>query len=292
MQAPPAGGVIQGRHIGGWVPMQDFEGRVAVVTGAASGIGLGLCRRLAARGMKIAMCDIRPEPLQAAAAALGLGDAAETFVTDVSDAASVAETARAVEARFGRVDVLCNNAGVLVRGRAVEDISLQDWDWIVGVNLYGVIHGVRSFLPLIRRHGQGGHIVNTASISGFLVTDGRQTGSYQATKFAVVALSESLRSDLKDTGIGVSVLAPAGVRTGIYESTGTRPARFAGSAEDFPTPESVTDGMEPDVVADKVIAAIERNDLYIFTHPEARAWVEARNRRIMDAFDAQTGVPA
>ncbi|CAH1657467.1 MULTISPECIES: SDR family NAD(P)-dependent oxidoreductase [unclassified Chelatococcus] len=232
--------------------MRDLDRRVAVITGAASGIGLGMVRVFTAAGFQVAMCDIRNAELDAV---------------------------------FGRVDILANNAGVLLRGRTVEDVPLADWKWIVGVNLYGPINGIEFFLPRIRRHGQGGHIVNTASISGFLVAPGRLTAPYQATKFTLVALSEALLSDLAETGIGVSVLAPAGVKTSIYQSGEARPARFEGHSPAFPTPDTISEGVEPDDIARRVLAAIHSSAFCIFTHEDMRPWMEARHRRMMQAYD-------
>jgi len=197
--------------------MRELEGRTALVTGAASGIGLGMARSFAREGMSVVLCDIRGDRLDAALAEVrGLGKAI-AVTTDVSDRASVRAAGEAAVRQFGALHVACNNAGITIHGRSVAELTPQEWEWNIGVNLYGVIHGLEVFLPLIRQAGEG-HIVNTASIAGFQIGGHRRSGSYGAMKFAVVALSESIAHDLKDSPIGVSVLAPAAVKTRIYSS--------------------------------------------------------------------------
>ncbi|MBV8841039.1 MAG: SDR family NAD(P)-dependent oxidoreductase, partial [Alphaproteobacteria bacterium] len=182
----------------------------------------------------------------------------------------------------------CNNAGITIHGRSVAELTPQEWEWNVGVNFYGVVHGLEVFLPLIRRHGGEGHIVNTASIAGFQIGGHRRSGSYGAMKFAVVALSESIAHDLKDTPIGVSVLAPAAVKTRIYTSGENRPARFGGPYEEAGNKafqSELDDGLEPDTVGERVVRAIRRNEFYVFTHMHTKDWLMARHQRIIDAFD-------
>ncbi len=254
--------------------MKAFQGRVALVTGAAHGIGLGIARALAREGMRVAMAE------GATVAALPL---------DVSDFAAVARAAAEVEARFGTLHVLVNNAGVAPPPKPVSTIPLEEWAWLLGVNLYGVIHGVRAFLPLIRRHGEGGHIVNTASIAGFQVRPGRGTGGYAATKYAVVAFSESLAQELEGSGIGVSVLCPAAVNTTIYQSARRRPPQFGGPfAPPAPHPNQISleGGLPPDSVGERVVQAIRDEELFVFTHEEPRGWLEERHRRVLAAFDS------
>lgn len=269
--------------------MHQFEGKTAVVTGAASGIGLGLARTFARNGMAVALCDIRADRLDAALAEVrGLGARAIAVPTDVSDRASVAAAADKVIEAFGAVHIVCNNAGVTMHGKSVADMTPQEWDWIIGVNLYGVIHGVQIFLPLIRRHGGEGHIVNTASIAGFQVRPERKSGAYATTKYAVVAFSESLANDLADSPIGVSVLAPAAVNTEIYRSGENRPQRFGGPMAipgNDPLQEELKTGLEPDLVGERVLHAIRERELYVFTHLGPRAWLDERHQRICDAFD-------
>jgi NAD(P)-dependent dehydrogenase (short-subunit alcohol dehydrogenase family) len=271
--------------------MRELEGKTAVVTGAGSGVGLGLARTFARHGMAVVLCDIRGDRLDAALAEVrGLGAPAIAAVTDVSDRASVQAAARAAVAAFGALHVACNNAGVTIHGKSVADLSPPEWDWIIGVNLYGVIHGIETFLPLIRSHGTEGHIVNTASIAGFQVRGTRRSGAYAATKFAVVALTESLAHDLAGTPIGVSVLAPAAVKTRIYVSGENRPARFGGPYEEpgnNPLQRELEGGgLAPDTVGERVVRAIRERELYVFTHMEQKEWLMARHRRIIDAYDA------
>jgi NAD(P)-dependent dehydrogenase (short-subunit alcohol dehydrogenase family) len=269
--------------------MRQLEGKTAIVTGAGSGIGLGLARTFARHGMSVALCDIRKDRLDAALAEVrGLRARAIAMPTDVSDRASVREAAEQTVKAFGALHVACNNAGVTIHGRSIADLSPQEWDWLIGVNLHGVIHGIETFLPHIRSHGQEGHIVNTASIAGFQVRGGRRSGAYAATKFAVVALSESLAHDLAGTPVGVSVLAPAAVKTRIYVSGDNRPDRFGGPYEEpgnNPFQQELETGLEPDEVGERVVRAIRGHELYVFTHMETKDWLLARHRRIIDAFD-------
>ncbi len=268
--------------------MRDFNGKVAVVTGAASGIGLGMARAFGREGMKVAMLDVRRDQLDAALDDVkGLQINAIGVETDVSDAKSVEAAAARVEAEFGRVDIVCNNAGVLIHDKAVADISLPEWDWILSVNLHGVIHGVRAFLPRIRKHGEGGHIVNTASIGGFQVGAAMRTPAYAVSKFAVVALTEGLRNDLAGTNIGVSVLAPAAVDTGIYRSTQHKPEKFGGpDTGPDATPDILRAGARPDQIGRRVLDAIKHDDFYIFTHIETRDWLLKRHQAIIEGYDA------
>jgi NAD(P)-dependent dehydrogenase (short-subunit alcohol dehydrogenase family) len=241
--------------------MRHLEGKTAVITGAASGIGLGMARTFAREGMSVVLCDIRSDRL---------------------DAARVE-----VEA-FGAVHVVCNNAGVTMHGKSVADMAPAEWDWVIGVNLYGAIHGVQTFLPLIRAHGGEGHIVNTASIAGFVVNPERRSGAYATTKYAIVALSESLHADLADTPIGVSVLAPAAVNTEIYRSGDNRPDRFGGPyvlPGNNPLHEELKTGLHPDVVGERVVRAIRGRELFVFTHMQTKGWLDRRHQRVRDAFD-------
>ena len=184
------------------------------MTGAASGIGLGIAKALAGAGMNLVLADLQPDRLAAARQDIeALGAKAVGVTVDVSDAASVAAAGRAAEQAFGKLHVAVNNAGVAMHGTRVEDVSAEEWNWVIGVNVLGVINGIRTFVPMIRRHGEGGHVVNTASISGFFIRRGRNQGAYSMTKYAVVALSEALEQEVEDAGIGVSVLCPGAVET-------------------------------------------------------------------------------
>lgn len=257
--------------------MRDLAGRVAVITGAASGIGLALSRRLGADGMRVMMADIEEPALAAAAQSLAAeGIETATAVTDVSDAGSVDALASATLDRFGAVHVVCNNAGV-AGGGASWQIPLATWNWIVGVNLFGVVHGMRSFLPHLIEQGEG-HVVNTASVAGLIAAG--WLGPYSATKHAVVAVSESLYHELAASGsqVGVSVLCPGFVRTRIAESDRNWLARLGPepAAAEQPGSEEVRQavataiesGLDPAVVATAVRDAIVSNQFWILTNPE------------------------
>ena len=270
--------------------MKNLEGKTAVVTGAASGIGLGLARNFAKHGMAVVISDLPGDRLDEALENVrAQGGKAIAVPADVSDRAAVKNLADAALREFGTVHVVCNNAGITIHGKAVWEVTPQEWEWITSVNLHGVMYGIEIFLPIIQSHGDEGHMVNTASIAGFQVAAKRRSGAYAATKFGVVALTESMWNDLHDTPIGVSVLAPAAVKTRIYMSNEIRPARFGGSYKTDtlnPLQRELDFGLEPDVVGDRVVHAIRNRDLYIFTHMETKEWLLARHKRIIDAFDA------
>lgn len=267
--------------------MKDFKGKVAVVTGAGSGIGLGMAHTFAQQGMAIVLCDNRPETLEPAADQVRkLGGRALTVSVDVSDRATLERAADEAEKAFGQIDIVCNNAGVLIGGKPIEATTPPEWDWLIGINLYGVINGVQTFVPRIRKHGHGGHVVNTSSIGGFQVRGEMLTGAYSVTKYGVLALTEALAHDLDGTGIGVSVLAPGAVNTNIFRSAMHRPARYGGPELEDRTPDELKHGMSPDLVGRRVLAAIRDGDFYVFTHLETKPWLEARHARIIAAYDA------
>jgi NAD(P)-dependent dehydrogenase (short-subunit alcohol dehydrogenase family) len=270
--------------------MQHLEGKTAVVTGAASGIGLGMARAFAKNGMSVALSDINGDRLDAALENVrALGAKAIAVPTDVSQCGEVRNLADAVLKEFGAIHVACNNAGVTIHGKGIWEVTADEWDWITGVNLHGVMYGIQTFLPIIQSHGGEGHVVNTASIAGFQVAPNRRSGAYAATKFAVVALTETLWNDLHGTPVGVSVLAPAAVKTRIYKSNESRPERFGGpyrtTALNALQNELDAAGLDPDLVGDRVMLGIRNRDLYIFTHMQTKEWLLARHKRIIDAFD-------
>ncbi|MDH7796760.1 MULTISPECIES: SDR family NAD(P)-dependent oxidoreductase [unclassified Beijerinckia] len=269
--------------------MQNFQGKTAFITGAGSGIGLGMARTFARNGMNIVLCDIRRDALDDALAQVNkLGAQAIAIEVDTSVRASVdAATQQALDA-FGKVHVLCNNAGISMHGVPIEKLPVRDWEWVMGVNINGVIHGFQNFIPHMREHGEECHIVNTASIGGFRIQPGWDTGPYSMTKYAVVALSEALEQDLEGSNIGVSVLCPAAVKTGIFLSGRSRPERMGGS---FNRQESeqfshlLNEGFEPDMIGKRVLRAIRNGEFFIFTHLWPRELIQARHDRLVRAFD-------
>ncbi len=266
--------------------MKDFMGKTAVVTGAASGIGRALSLEFAGRGANVVMADIEAGPLEAARDEVaGNGAQAIAVPTDVTTEEAVEALADAAYDAFGAVHVVCNNAGVLVRG-SLLDADRKDWEWILSVNLWGVIHGVRAFVPRMLDGGEAGHVVNTASVAGHFAGD--HYGVYNTSKFAVVGLTESLGRDLRQTPIGVSMLCPAQVETGIFTNT-RRPEAFRKEAEDEAAPRRQSDDvLAPADVARMVLAGIENEDLYIFTHAEGRVLLEKRFARLMRGHEVQT----
>jgi NAD(P)-dependent dehydrogenase (short-subunit alcohol dehydrogenase family) len=270
--------------------MRDIRGKTAIVTGAASGIGLGIAKALAQAGANIVLADLRPEPLEAARQAIEMiGVRAVGVAIDVSDPKSVAAAGQAALDAFGTLHIAVNNAGVAMHGTPVDQVKLEEWEWVIGVNVKGVINGIRTFVPMIRSHGQGGHVVNTGSVSSLFVREGRNQGAYAMTKYAVLALSEALEQELAGSGIGVSVLCPGGVNTSIFESAATRPDRFGGSYR-RPEQEALKSGLhvgalDPLVVGRRVLKAIQDDEFYVLTHTGERDIISARFDRIRAAFD-------
>jgi len=273
--------------------MRELAGKTAFVTGGASGIGLALGRAFAQAGMKVMLADVEAAALQAAVKSL------QEFATDVrgtlcdvADPASVEHAAKRSFEAFGNVHVVCNNAGVAAGG-GIDNILVDNWRWVIDVNLMGVLYGIRSFVPHIRAHGEGGHIVNTSSMAG--MSGGLGFSPYHASKFAVVGMSEGLAVQLKPHGIGVSVLCPSFVRTRIGESGRNRLERYGPVQPLDPASPAaamvaeigrrIEAGLEPADVAARVLAAIRDDELYVFTHPGMRAEVEQRFATILAAMD-------
>ncbi len=264
--------------------MRALGGKVAVVTGGASGIGRAMAARFVEAGMHVVIADVEQGALDATAAELGVVG----VLTDVSDAASVQALADEVRGRFGTAHVLCNNAGVGGGGQIIDQ-TLADWQWVLGVNLWGVIHGLHSFLPMLLENPEGGHIVNTASVAGLLA--GAGIGPYNASKFAVVAISETLHKELQMAGaeVGVSVLCPGYVRTNIFESQRNRPealrnpapARGDARERNEMLKRVLEIAMDPAEVAALVHDAILEGRFWVTTHPEFLAAVSERADEIV-----------
>jgi NAD(P)-dependent dehydrogenase (short-subunit alcohol dehydrogenase family) len=272
--------------------MGIIAGQTAFITGGATGIGLSIARALAMRGVNIMLADLDQTRLETATEAIrALGVQADWVVCDVADEAMMRGAADETIARFGKVHILANNAGVATGGLA-GNIAMQDWRWVVDINLMGVVHGTEIFLPLIKSHGEGGHIVNTASMAGHVASPGMSP--YHATKFAVVGYSEAVKAELSGTNIGVSVLCPAWVKTGIHKSALAKPTG-TGSVDDpkYKQMEAViASGIDPDIVGEWTAQCMADNRFYIFTHPEFGAFIAHRHAQVMADYDACAAYPA
>lgn len=263
--------------------LPELRGKVAVVTGGASGIGRGIATQLIAEGMQVVIADIEQDTLRRTAGEIG----AVGVPTDVSDLDSVRALARSATSRFGAVHLVCNNAGVGPMGR-IADLTIEDWHWMIGVNLYGVIHGVQTFLPILEANSDGGHVVNTASMAGLVAPP--RLGAYSVTKFGVVALTEVLAAELAHAGskVGATVLCPGTVRTNIHTSSRNRPEHLAGGGltdiDITRNPNPLYRWISPKDAGAVVVRAIKRGDLYALTHPDWSGMVEQRHQAITAAF--------
>lgn len=271
--------------------MKDFEGRTAVVTGGASGIGLGLAHAFGERGARVALLDIEAAALETAAGKLGdAGVSARPYAVDVTDRAAMAGVAAAVEEDFGPVHILCNNAGVATAD-PLQVARGEDWDWVLAVNLTGVVNGLLAFLPAMTQHGEAGHVVNTASVAGLHAM--RQIGVYNTSKYAVIGMTETLKDDLAETAIGVSAFCPGFVNTNINQSGRNRQDRFGPSRRPQLSGQVMreidralkTRGLQPIEVGRMVVDAIERDIFYIVTDPAF--WLPIRRRFERMAADIQ-----
>ncbi len=259
-----------------------FAGKIAVVTGGGSGIGRALALALAREGARVVVADVdeadAAETLRLVTAAGSEGLAVRTNVAERQDVESLADR---VFQRYGAAHVLCNNAGVVVQG-GLEAATWEDWQWVLGVNLWGVVHGLLAFLPRMIARGEGGHVVNTASMAGLIASQG--LGVYNTSKYAVVGLSETLAKDLRPHGIGVTVVCPMGVATRIKAADRNRPASLRSAAA--PGPAEVTligRTLGPEEVATRTLAAIRAGELYVITHDEAIEPLRRRFQRLEDA---------
>lgn len=275
--------------------MEHFRDKVAFITGAASGIGLGIARACLGAGMKVVITDVRKRALELAAASLaGDGNVVLPLVLDVTDRKAWVACADRVRRELGGVDLLCSNAGVNFVG-PTHEATYEDWDFALGVNLGGAINAVRTFAASMSNSGRGGHIVITSSVSGLFT--GAGAGVYVTSKFALVGLAEALRADLRESGVGVSVLCPGPVQSELFESTqmvrpaqltatGSRPVVPAGmDRADTPIFRTAPTGAE---IGEYVLRGVRQNDLYILTHPEIRPVLEARAAALLAALPTET----
>ena len=282
--------------------MKNLDGKTAFVTGGASGIGLGICQAFLEAGMKVVMADVRQSALDSAAAMLNADRTTVLpLLLDVTDRSAWVQAADEAESNFGRVNVLCNNAGITIDGPMPQG-TYDDWDFCLAVNLGGVINGVMTFMSRMIEQGQECHIVNTSSMGGLIA--GAGSGIYSTSKYAVVGLTEELRSDLAQYGIGVSIFCPGPTKTGLFTSSvEVRPANLSATGY---VPRSVTDGgdmpaevaaaiyaiaMDPVDVGRLVLKGIQRNDMYILTHPEFSSIIQARCEAILGSVSQETVSP-
>jgi NAD(P)-dependent dehydrogenase (short-subunit alcohol dehydrogenase family) len=265
--------------------MRDLEGRVAFITGGGSGVGLGMAKAFVAAGMRVAIADVRADHLEAASGELG--GAVHAIQLDVTDREAFARAADATELELGPVHVLCLNAGINLFND-IADATYQDWEWVLGVNLGGVVNGVVTFVPRIKALGEGGHIVTTASMAAFVAGPG--AGIYTTAKFAVHGLSDALRWSLMPHGIGVSMVCPGLVKSKIYESDLVRPPELSTDVTPADAefmrilPGLHEAGMDPDEIGEKVLQAIRENRFYVFTHPDHREELRGIFDEIIGSF--------
>ena len=271
--------------------MFKFEGKTAVISGGAEGIGYSIAKALGEQKMNIVLADIDEKNLLKSSAELeSLGIPVLAILLDVADEMQWESVAKKAVERFGKVHMVVNNAGVGGDSGPIEDQKTEGWQWALGVNLMGVVYGAKTMTPFIKKHGEGGWILNVASMAGMGGVP--YSGVYTASKAAVVALSESWAQELKDKRIGVSVLCPAFVQTRIYDSERNRPDKYKSenyqieneSSFSKQTKQMVKDGIDVSIVGKRVVEAINHGELYIFTHPNYRQVNQDRFNGIDEAF--------
>lgn len=276
--------------------MKDLKGKTAFITGGASGVGYGMAHAFLKAGMNVVIADIQGDKLASACDELGIiSDKVHGIEVDVTDRDAMAAAADETQLRFGKVHMLCNNAGINVFG-PIEDANYDDWDWIMDVNLNSVFNGIKSFLPKIRAHGEGGHIVNTASMA--CIVSGPGAGIYTAAKFGVRGLTESLWYGLVPQGISVSLVCPGLVNSNINHSEEIRPKTRAdsGYAENKEFAERLAEvqkmGMDPIEIGEKILRGVLNDELYILTHPDHQEEVVRDFEELLNAFPDESGDPA
>lgn len=272
--------------------MQEISGKTAIVTGAASGIGLGIATALAEEGANVVMADIQKDAVEKAAHALSdTNKRVMPVQIDVTQEQSVVDALAETERSFGKLHIACNNAGVPMHGTELVDVPTDDWAFVAGVNIWGIVFGLRHFVPAILKHGEEGHIVNTASVAGFQNRRGTNQGPYSMSKYAALSLSEALEHELDGTNVGVSVLCPGPIATNIAHGARNRPGHMggpkAGSSDEAVLAERLaTTGLDPMKTGERVVDAIRTNTFYSFVGAVPADVIRARHRRIEDALNS------
>jgi NAD(P)-dependent dehydrogenase (short-subunit alcohol dehydrogenase family) len=270
----------------------DLSGKTAIVTGAASGIGLGIATALAEAGANVVMADIQKDAVEQAAHGLsGTNKRVMPVQIDVTLEESVVDALAEAERNFGKLHIACNNAGVPMHGTRMVDAPVEDWRFVIGVNVWGVIHGIRHFVPAILKHGEEGHVVNTASVAGFQNRRGTNQAPYSMTKYAVLSLSEALEQELEGTNVGVSVLCPGPIATNIARGARNRPDHMGGPqvrATDEATLSErlASTGLDPMKVGERVVDAIRNRTFYAFVSAVPADVIRSRHRRIEEALNS------
>jgi NAD(P)-dependent dehydrogenase (short-subunit alcohol dehydrogenase family) len=270
----------------------DISGKTAIVTGAASGIGIGIATALAEAGANVVMADIQKAAVEQAAHGLsGTNKRVMPVGIDVTQEQSVLDALAEAERNFGKLHIACNNAGVPMHGTQMTDVPQGDWEFVIGVNIWGIIHGIRHFVPAILRNGEDGHVVNTASVAGFQNRRGTNQGPYSMSKYAAVSLSEALEIELEGTNVNVSVLCPGPIATNIARGARNRPDHMGGPqirANDEATlaERLATTGLDPKKVGERVVDAIRTKTFYAFVSAVPADVIRARHRRIEEALNS------
>jgi NAD(P)-dependent dehydrogenase (short-subunit alcohol dehydrogenase family) len=272
--------------------MQDISGKTAIVTGAASGIGLGIATALAEAGANVVMADIQKDAVEEAAHRLsGTNKRVMPVRIDVTLEQSVIDALAEAEKNFGKLHIACNNAGVPMHGTPLTDVPQTDWHFVKGVNIWGIIHGIRHFVPAILKHGEEGHVVNTASVAGFQNRRATNQGPYSMSKYAALSLTEALEHELDGTKVGVSVLCPGPINTNIARGARNRPEHMGGPLA-RPSDEAVlaerlaTTGLDPKTVGERVVDAIRTKTFYAFVGAVPADVIKGRHRRIEEALNS------
>ena len=271
----------------------DISGKTAIVTGAASGIGLGIATALAEAGANVVMADIQKSAVEQAAHGLsGTNKRIMPLRVDVTQEQSVLDALAEAQRNFGKLHIACNNAGVPMHGTTMVDVPKADWEFVIGVNIWGIIHCIRHFVPAILSHGEEGHIVNTASVAGFQNRRGTNQAPYSMTKYAALSLSEALEHELEGTNVGVSVLCPGPIATNLARGARNRPNHMGGpliraNDETVLAERLAATGLDPKQVGERVVDAIRTKTFYAFVSAVPADVIKSRHRRIEEALNSR-----